>query len=400
AIAGTSVGAAVGGGAGAAAAGNATVNNYLKHTDIDALSKQLQKCDQNQDCRKQAIDGAYAVSAVNDKELLNCKATGNCDELKSEYRQGYAAAVNMLDKGVPPEEVGRILNMDSNAQAIIRGGLDQRQCVGQACKDNAAFLVGLGKGLMVLTPGGAVLATGIGSYEVTTAIINNGAGETAISIAKNIAGLPSNIVEGLNSPDPQVRGEALGMALATGSTAAVVGTRLAEQGITAVSNIGRRAEAGRAEAGRAEAAASAKARIDSNARTDDASQYDAYRRDNSSRPGGEWDWQKQAPNNGAVPGSTQSVTIEPGKTLDRYGSRNGEYMSPAGASFEERALPPGKQADPYEKYTVAKPFTATQEVIAPAFGQPGGGVQIRAKIPEKPEGYANINELVRFGYLK
>lgn len=41
-----------------------------------------------------------------------------------------------------------------------------------------------------------------------------------------------------------------------------------------------------------------------------------------------------------------------------------------------------------------------EEKIAPAFNQPGGGVQLRAIIPEVKEGYARIEELILFGYLK
>jgi hypothetical protein len=41
-----------------------------------------------------------------------------------------------------------------------------------------------------------------------------------------------------------------------------------------------------------------------------------------------------------------------------------------------------------------------EEKIAPAFNQPGGGVQLRAVIPEVKEGYARIEELIRYGYLK
>lgn len=141
-------------------------------------------------------------------------------------------------------------------------------------------------------------------------------------------------------------------------------------------------------------------KVGNNALRDDWQQFDQFRKPNSTRPGGEWDWQGQAPNNGAVPGTSRTATVEPGSTLDRYGSRSGEYLSPINTPLEQRALPPGKQADPYEQYPVLKPFTVMEEKIAPAFDQPGGGVQLRAIIPEVKEGYARIEELIRFGYLK
>jgi filamentous hemagglutinin len=86
--------------------------------------------------------------------------------------------------------------------------------------------------------------------------------------------------------------------------------------------------------------------------------------------------------------------------LDRYGSRYGEYLSPVNTPLEQRALPPGKQADPYEQYAVLKPFTVVEEKIAPAFSQPGGGMQMRAKITEVPNRFATIEDLIWHGYLK
>ena len=78
------------------------------------------------------------------------------------------------------------------------------------------------------------------------------------------------------------------------------------------------------------------------------------------------------------------------------------YMSPAGTPLEQRSLPPGKIADTYEQYKVLKPFATIQETIAPAFGQTGGGTQIRAFIPEYLGGAepAPIKVLIKEGYLK
>lgn len=75
-------------------------------------------------------------------------------------------------------------------------------------------------------------------------------------------------------------------------------------------------------------------------------------------------------------------------------------MSPAETPFDQRSLPPGKMADPYEKYVVAKEFQVVKEEIAPAFDKPGGDTQLRAKIPEVINGFSTINDLFRFGYLK
>jgi filamentous hemagglutinin len=135
---------------------------------------------------------------------------------------------------------------------------------------------------------------------------------------------------------------------------------------------------------------------ETHSRLDDGQQYDHLHNDK----GADWDWQSQAPNGGAVPGSTQKTVIKAGDALDRYGSREGAYLSPADTPFEQRALPPGKLAEPYEKYTVLKEFSVVREEIAPAFNQPGGGLQLRAQIPEVENRYANISDLIKFGYLK
>jgi hypothetical protein len=138
-----------------------------------------------------------------------------------------------------------------------------------------------------------------------------------------------------------------------------------------------------------------RAKIESNARRDDNDLYGEYR-----KPDGSWDWQKHAPNGGAVPGTRQTGAVKIGDTLDRYGFRGGEYMSPANTPLAARSLPPGKIADPYEQYPVLKPFKVVKEEIAPAFGQPGGGIQLRAQIPEVQNRFATIDDLIQFGYLK
>ncbi|HLT68095.1 MAG TPA: TNT domain-containing protein, partial [Microbacterium sp.] len=93
------------------------------------------------------------------------------------------------------------------------------------------------------------------------------------------------------------------------------------------------------------------------------------------------------PNAGAVPGSI--VTFESVDAfravygdvrLDRIGNERGRYFSIEGTPFRERALPPGTLRDTYATMGLTSlPPNARIEVsrIAPAFGQPGGGLQIR-----------------------
>ncbi|MFY8017802.1 MAG: hypothetical protein ACOVN9_06775, partial [Inhella sp.] len=93
-----------------------------------------------------------------------------------------------------------------------------------------------------------------------------------------------------------------------GSGEAIASSRLTLQGLSAASINSRLAmlkssvqevQAASAVA-KTEAQAVARARVDANARTDDFQQYDQFRKADSTRPGGEWDWNKHAPNGGAV----------------------------------------------------------------------------------------------------
>jgi hypothetical protein len=78
-----------------------------------------------------------------------------------------------------------------------------------------------------------------------------------------------------------------------------------------------------------------------------------------------------------------NMTLQPGMQLDRFGSEYGNFMSPGGAPYAQRALPPTNlDAAPgatypynYHLYEVARPFVVVAGPIAGWFGQPGLGVQ-------------------------
>ncbi|KAH8882175.1 hypothetical protein GQ53DRAFT_798893 [Thozetella sp. PMI_491] len=83
-------------------------------------------------------------------------------------------------------------------------------------------------------------------------------------------------------------------------------------------------------------------------------------------------------------------TLQKGTLLDRFGSEQGGFLSPAGAPYMQRALPPSNLNTPaadakrnpsypynYHVYQVLKPFVVQAGVIAPWFGQPGAGVQYK-----------------------
>ncbi len=109
---------------------------------------------------------------------------------------------------------------------------------------------------------------------------------------------------------------------------------------------------------------------------------------------GKINWEKFAPNNGRVEGSVlENQTLKKGIIIDRYGSKYGNYTSPVDTSFEARALPYDNNSWAYHKYEVIRDIDGiTLSEIAPAFDQPGGGIQY-----ELPD---SVKNLVKNGFLK
>ncbi|HSX91481.1 MAG TPA: TNT domain-containing protein [Hydrogenophaga sp.] len=355
----------------------ATVNNYLKHADVERLEAWLKACGDSQVCRDKAFDEAYRTSVANDIELLNCKTTGNCDHLKVEYRAGYAAIEGLLDKGIKPDDVSLILNMETNAQLIIRRGLDKIQCATSACREQANYLVGVGKGLAKATPAGLVTGSGVMAYELTTALLNLGLTDTAVALAQGIAGLPTELQQRLASEDPQVRGEALVDALAIGTVGTVVTAKLGQAGYTATI---RRIEAQVAVAKEAETIAARMREVAIH--TDDArfSQVaqeivKAEHAGWKTADGKTW-W---PPENGKVPGTEQIVELKVGQRLDRYGgtSDKSSFLAPASTPLDQRALSNTTNTALHDIYVVKKPFAVEESRVMPWFGKEGDGVAVR-----------------------
>ncbi|MEU8118750.1 TNT domain-containing protein [Spirillospora sp. NPDC049024] len=78
------------------------------------------------------------------------------------------------------------------------------------------------------------------------------------------------------------------------------------------------------------------------------------------------------------------VRLRAGQFIDRFGAETGRFLSPAGASFASRALPPDslntRADDPkhlcnYHVYRVARSFSVDGGPAEPAFQQPGRGLQ-------------------------
>lgn len=108
---------------------------------------------------------------------------------------------------------------------------------------------------------------------------------------------------------------------------------------------------------------------------------------------GELDW----PPNGGFAEAPQSRTLTPGTRIDRYSGRppdqdGGKYFSPAGTSFESRALPYDPASQRLSTFEVVRPFEVQSGTAAPWFDQVGGAVQY---LTDK-----STQELLRDGYIR
>ena len=98
------------------------------------------------------------------------------------------------------------------------------------------------------------------------------------------------------------------------------------------------------------------------------------------------------PGNRGFLGSSNKVTLEPGSIVDRYGFRNGTFVSPRGTPFPMRALPDSTLSKPFEAYRVRSALEVDGGLITPAFGKPGLGTQF-----ELPH---SVDELIQLKILE
>ena len=105
-------------------------------------------------------------------------------------------------------------------------------------------------------------------------------------------------------------------------------------------------------------------------------------------PAGDIKW----PANGGFAPATLSVVLQPGALIDRFGDGAGTFFSPKGTGYRERALPYVCNGYVYHTYRVVHPLQTLLGTAAPAFGEPGGGIQI--------ETTACVNQLLASGVLQ
>ncbi len=128
--------------------------------------------------------------------------------------------------------------------------------------------------------------------------------------------------------------------------------------------------------------------------------------------GGQGGW-RFPPQNGFLIGPSgqpvhATITVRAGQRIDRFGSEFGAFLAPAASLYSQRALPPqslDNAADPggcnYNLYRVVRDFLVDGGPIAPAFGQPGKGLQyllVGALVPGAPE-RLNVRWLIDNGFL-
>jgi predicted ribonuclease toxin of YeeF-YezG toxin-antitoxin module len=81
------------------------------------------------------------------------------------------------------------------------------------------------------------------------------------------------------------------------------------------------------------------------------------------------------PPNGGYDGEPMKMELEKGMLLDRFGAPGGNFFSPEGIPYEQRALALHSDEADYYIYKVIRPFDVEGGKIAPWFDRPGGGTQ-------------------------
>ncbi|GAB2980895.1 hypothetical protein GCM10027184_34210 [Saccharothrix stipae] len=131
--------------------------------------------------------------------------------------------------------------------------------------------------------------------------------------------------------------------------------------------------------------------------------YQSFR-DAHSKPDGSIDW---PPNQGAD-GARVVVELPAGTVLDRFGSPNGDFLSPLrpdgqAYGFGERAIMPDSLGKGYHVYVLDAPLTVELAQVAPAFDQNGGARQLQpvldAALVDPATGKMSVQRLIDLGVL-
>lgn len=110
-----------------------------------------------------------------------------------------------------------------------------------------------------------------------------------------------------------------------------------------------------------------------------------------------WPDKEQHPQGFLSPEARTPVVLQPGHLIDRYGLPRGNFTSPVGENFPDRALPDFSlekfgRRDGYHQYEVLHEIPAWAGPAAPAFGKDGGATQYYTNL--------KINELLDKGFIR
>jgi filamentous hemagglutinin len=386
---GTVIGATVGGTAGAVSGFNQTTNNYLTHDEASRRAKlmaqRLQCKDQSCATSTQAeIDKLNKLDVWRDQQIASACQTPSsamCSAWAGDIKAAAASYKGKFDSDP-------LINNERSS--VLNDAFKYSQA------NNNPTLYGVGKGLLKLSPPGAVAGLAVGGYALVSAIVENGAVDTAIKLAQGIKDLPSDIKARLNSDDPSVRGEALVDAIGLGAGAAALTTKLATTGYGVVvaraeANVVRQAET-TAVANQLREVAIHKddSRFSQVAETIVEAKQAGWK-----TPDGRTWW---PPENGKVPGTERTAELTVGQRLDRYGGTTDKssFLAPSSTPIEQRALSPATDLSVHDQYVVVKPFAVEESRAMPWFDKPGMGIQY-----ETTQGIGlTISKLLEKGYIK
>ncbi|MBB5954980.1 hypothetical protein FHS29_001550 [Saccharothrix tamanrassetensis] len=127
--------------------------------------------------------------------------------------------------------------------------------------------------------------------------------------------------------------------------------------------------------------------------------------DAHSHPDGSIAW---PPNQGAD-GPRVVVELPAGTVLDRFGSPNGDFLSPLRPDgqpygFGERAILPDSLGKGYHVYVLDAPLTVELAPVAPAFDQPGGARQLQPvahpSLIDPATGQMSVQRLLDLGVMR
>ena len=87
-----------------------------------------------------------------------------------------------------------------------------------------------------------------------------------------------------------------------------------------------------------------------------------------------------------------TTTLPRGTLVDRFGGDGGRFVAEAGTPLPQRAMRPGAENAPYSMFEVQGDLQVQGGITAPAFYQPGGGIQYT--LP------GSVDSLLQAGVLK